>query len=367
MAKQRIALWDNARLILITLVVVGHMLTTIRTDGTLPFGLYTLIYLFHMPAMILLAGVFSRADGSPKTMRGIAGLAVTWVLWEVIWVGLRGLLGRGIISSTFLVNASWSLWFILSLVTMKIVLPYIARFKYPVTLSIVIAVLAGFNPAIGTEFSAARTLAFLPFFVIGWAAKDRGWITRARFLAPTAAKKLTAWAVLAVTLAALLIPGLKAFWRVDKWILRNKPYAEVLEGAPIGAPGGPPLLSHEQGWPALLVAMALIFVLSALALLLTWALLVVAPRAETRFTVWGQRTMYVYLLHGPVIQALRQYGFIDAVGQWGVAGVFVLIALGIALTAALSTAAVTRATKAIVEPRTDWLRREPARREPARS
>ncbi|WP_395966755.1 acyltransferase family protein, partial [Brevundimonas diminuta] len=63
-AKPRIAVWDNARFLLIVLVVIGHAISTVRTDSQLGFALYAYIYLFHMPAMILLSGMFSRPDSS---------------------------------------------------------------------------------------------------------------------------------------------------------------------------------------------------------------------------------------------------------------------------------------------------------------
>ena len=35
----RVALWDHARLVLILLVVVGHSISTIRTDSSFAYGL----------------------------------------------------------------------------------------------------------------------------------------------------------------------------------------------------------------------------------------------------------------------------------------------------------------------------------------
>ena len=58
---------------------------------------------------------------------------------------------------------------------MRILLPYIARLRHPLVFSILVALTAGLSPAIGVEFSASRTLCFLPFFVAAWLAKDRGW------------------------------------------------------------------------------------------------------------------------------------------------------------------------------------------------
>jgi fucose 4-O-acetylase-like acetyltransferase len=53
-------LWDNARFLAITLVVLGHALTktTAATDSA--YVLYTVIYLFHIPLRISLRVLFFR-------------------------------------------------------------------------------------------------------------------------------------------------------------------------------------------------------------------------------------------------------------------------------------------------------------------
>ena len=47
-------LFDNLKFILITLVVVGHIMTSLRSIYVGKF-LYLFIYFFHMPAMIFIS------------------------------------------------------------------------------------------------------------------------------------------------------------------------------------------------------------------------------------------------------------------------------------------------------------------------
>ena len=70
--KTRVALWDNARFALIVLVVIGHLISTVRTDTQLGFGLYAYIYLFHMPAMIALSGLFAKPEVTRENSSGLA-------------------------------------------------------------------------------------------------------------------------------------------------------------------------------------------------------------------------------------------------------------------------------------------------------
>ena len=370
--RTRVALWDNARFLLIAGVVISHLITTIRTESTGGLALYTLLFLVHMPGMFFLSGVFSKPDLSSKTGRGVAQLIVIWVTWELIWIGLRALLGQGVFSPGFLVVPAWSLWFLASLATMRMLLPFIARFRYPVTLSFVIALASALSPYIGAEFSASRTLAFLPFFVVGWAAQDRGWFRRDRFLAPGLAQRLGAWILIIGSVVLLLLtsglggslgaafggePGGR-FWRIDRWVIWKSDVLTVLSEAPIGYEGAWIHLTADMGAASVVGGLFAVALLVMWSFALVWAVLVVTPRGENRLTVWGQRTLYVYLLHGPIVQVLRESGAIDWLGAWHPHAYLWVVPIGIVLTVALSTTFVARITRPIIEPSTDWLRRE---------
>lgn len=56
----RNAYFDNAKFVLIFLVVFGHMISPYRTDSEGMLSIYHFIFIFHMPVFILLAGYFSK-------------------------------------------------------------------------------------------------------------------------------------------------------------------------------------------------------------------------------------------------------------------------------------------------------------------
>ncbi len=56
----RNAYFDNAKFVLIFLVVFGHMISPYRTDSSGMLSIYHFIFIFHMPVFILLAGYFSK-------------------------------------------------------------------------------------------------------------------------------------------------------------------------------------------------------------------------------------------------------------------------------------------------------------------
>ncbi|WP_125098146.1 acyltransferase family protein [Leucobacter chromiireducens] len=359
-AKPRIALWDNARFVLIVLVVVGHTISTIRTDTALGFGLYAYIYLFHMPAMILLSGLFARPTTDQKMVRSTLQLLATWGLWEGIWAVIRFAVEGRTPGNSFLVSPAWTLWFLVTLITMRILLPFFARMKHPLIVSIVIALGAGLLPGLGTEFSAARTLTFLPFFIAGWLIRDRGWVDGEWFTAPSRALRAGAWSLLGVVaLGFVFAPGLRATWRIDRWLTWRDDYAWLFSK--------PPVFPWEPtSWGATALSGTLVTsVLLAVAAAMTFALLIVVPRGHGRITEWGTRTMAVYLLHGPIIYTLRETGAVEWIGASGWPGVLALVALGVAITLVLSAGWVTRLSRPLISPNIDWIlapEPQPARR-----
>lgn len=348
--KARIALWDNARFALIVLVVMGHAVSTVRTGSELGFAVYAFIYLFHMPAMIALSGMFSKPETSPRALRSTLQLLTTWLAWELIWALINFFVGGRPLPGSWLVVPAWTLWFLVTLATMRILLPYIARLRHPLVASIALALAAGLSPSIGTPFSASRTLCFLPFFVAAWLAKDRGWLSGDWFMRPARGTRAAAWGILAVVAAVfVLLPGLRQTWRIDTWLTWRDDYLRLFAHAPIGD------WAPSEWWAAGLGGAGVRLALLLVAALMTLALLLIVPRGHSVITIWGARTLYVYLLHAPVVAALRGSGAVEWMGSFGTPGVLLILGVGIALAILLSMTWVTKAFRFVIEPRLDLL------------
>ncbi|WP_332694487.1 IS200/IS605 family transposase [Halalkalibacter lacteus] len=58
--RERNPYFDNAKAVLIFLVVLGHILSEFLHEDQLVSSVYLFIYLFHMPAFVLIAGYFAK-------------------------------------------------------------------------------------------------------------------------------------------------------------------------------------------------------------------------------------------------------------------------------------------------------------------
>lgn len=135
---------------------------------------------------------------------------------------------------------------------------------------------AGYLPFIGPEFSLSRTMVFFPFFLIGyWLSKEQ------LFNSQTVNKKAVACGILVtVFVVSYVTPTIPA-----DWLFGSQSY-QTLEASLYGG----------------LFRAALY----GIAALMVFSVLILVPRQRFSFTSLGQNTMYVYLLHGVIIQYGRQ-------------------------------------------------------------
>lgn len=60
MEKHRTAIWDNAKFLMITLVVIGHFANVFYRESNMCQAIYLFIYAFHIPVLFLSPDFFSR-------------------------------------------------------------------------------------------------------------------------------------------------------------------------------------------------------------------------------------------------------------------------------------------------------------------
>ena len=336
MSSTRIPLWDNARFGCIVLVVMGHAIQRQTLDSDNALTLYLFVYAFHMPAFAIISGYFSKASppGTRQMRRVITDLLLPYLIFESIWSLAQFLVeGRPVFNPS---EPSWTLWFLLALAIFRLVLPYLALVRWPLAWAVLMSVGVGYLANVDSTFSLSRAIGILPFFVLGWQLRQGGLMDRWRTLGTAIwGWRALALGVFAAWLAAVVIniQALRAV-HLQHWFFYDDSYHDI------GA----------AQWWAGLVRLALI----VLAVLLSACFFALIPRRETFFSAFGQATMYVYLLHSFVLYPLRESGVLrddHASATWLLTMVFASTAIAIIL----SSPAVRRVFRPLVEPTPRWL------------
>ena len=349
--KTRDPFWDNARFMCIVLVVAGHAIQPMSRSSDLAYATYLLIYTFHMPAFAIMSGYFTKSGPPTRTglKRVITDLLLPYLIFETIWSALSV-----VISGTFSLNyasVSWTLWFLLALAVFRILIPYIALLRWPVTISVIVSIAAGYLPELDSTFAMDRIIALMPFFVIGWALKERGILKNAGFFEPRHPLVVIAAAVLLASVLATFLVTAEALRaeNLQRWFFFKQSYAEL--SLPADLTPGP--------WGGL-IRLGVI----AMALIMCWAFFTLVPRRLYRFTPLGAYTLYVYLLHTFVLFPLRETPSPSGKGTITVGlepqalWVVILLLASVLIAVALSSRPVRRIARPFVEPRADWLFRE---------
>lgn len=331
---------DNAKGLLIVLVVLGHLLETIPIDAA--DGLYKWIYAFHMPAFVVVSGYLSRNfRATPRQCRGLVTLLLVPYIAVQLLMSFERVIFGGAGFSLNLFVPSFAIWYLLALVVWRLMTPLLLAIPHPLIISIAVSVLSVTYGGLSGELAGARVLSFLPFFTLGLLA------TPAHV---EAFKRLTSRLWLRVCLGAFLLVALVVAYAMRDHIARAWLYM-------YGKVDKFGLSNMENVLVRVLVL--------AVAAALLFAFLAIVPRTRNIFTPLGEATIYVYVLQTLILYPLMP--IIETWPHWNVAGVAALMAGGVLLAVLLGTRPVQRATRWLIDPVGFWrpLLRRPATQEPA--
>lgn len=256
---------DNARGVLIGLIVLGHFLIVLNgwTDAV-SRHLLAAIYAFHIPAFVFLTGM---AASDRWSWRRLVEIALLLAVFQTAYLAPYAVAGEA--PPHALTRPHGLLWLLMSMIGWLALAPLIRRASRPLVLACALALAAGLIPWIGRDLSLSRTLVFLPFFVAGH-------LYGARIMDRLQDLGSLRWLGLALIPAAgvLLVsqdvgPG---------WLYGAAGFEALDAGAFQG-------VATRAG--LLLIAAAC-----------TAALLAVAPRSDGMLARIGAASLSIYLLHG---------------------------------------------------------------------
>lgn len=156
--------FDTLKGFLIFLVVVGHAIEKFKpVDSTLLPIIKSIIFSFHMPAFVFISGYFSKNTyhfiSFSRNLTKM--LLIPFCLAQLaMWLLTSRSLGE-------LFTPRWTLWYLLSLFFWRMLVIPFSKLRLCIPVSVLLALLIGFTPA-DKFLSVSRTIAFFPFFLIGY-------------------------------------------------------------------------------------------------------------------------------------------------------------------------------------------------------
>ena len=234
--------FDNMKVLLITLVVFGHALEEFGTTGKLGL-IRAVIYSFHMPLFIFISGYFSITQGT----------AINKInFFKPIYV----------------------FWYLLSLFFWRVTVKYFDRVKAIVILAFIVGIYCGCIGEAERFFSISRTVSFFPYFILGYKFKKES-IEKIRKI-----PKIYSLVLLIVAFAVTVYLNIRGIMPVKMYELIQSYSATKLDN---------------------IHGMILRGTIYIIATIIIFALVNLMPDKEFPVTIYGQRTLCIYVLSSFVI------------------------------------------------------------------
>lgn len=287
---ERVALFDNVKGILMILVVFGHIMHPVHNTNPALSTCFDIIYLFHMPLFVLVSGLFAK--GAYRGGKLNANRIISFVVLGFAYQLALALINGATLTPQRICAFTSAPWYLIAMACWYGFTPVLAKLgaRRGMGLALLAAFAGGLIDLSSGFLAISRTLAFLPWFALGY------------YLTPDALEKLrdSKWASIAVVAAAAIalarVFNVHAYDWFFQMVYGDNPYelGSLIAGALAGA-GTPPELPAS----ALLLAEGIAQKLTSLAVgaVFSLAALRLAPAGRSWLTTLGQRTLQAYVLH----------------------------------------------------------------------
>ncbi|MCI6432610.1 MAG: acyltransferase family protein [Lachnospiraceae bacterium] len=275
--RQREYLFDNYKVLLIILVVIGHFIEPNYEQNPFLYELKWGIVAFHMPAFIFISGYFSKKIPSIKKM--ISGLIIPYFVYEILYYLLYTfILDKE--TGLYFTRPKFSLWYLMALFAWRILAPYVQKIPGKFALSIAAGLLIGLTN-LDNFLSIPRIVFFFPFFLAGLNF-DSSRLTRFRN------RKGYIGALTILGALAVFLFTDECHHSLTPQIFYGRYSYHDLE------------LGNPEGILIRILCYAVSF-------LLIYLFMLVLPTEKKSYSYLGERTMAIYIFHGFIYSCLK-YG-----------------------------------------------------------
>lgn len=281
--KSRNVYIDNVKALLIILVVIGHFTDLAVDESEMMQSLFVFIYSFHMPLFIFINGLLCKhiVTNRQRVMDKVVVFMALYAVLKVILFFTRTVIGHEDISF-HLFEEDGVPWYLFSTAVFYVITYIFRNFnkKWLIFLSVVLALVVGYDPDIGDTLVLSRSIVFYPFFLIGWCIKPE----RLSRVTDRISVKVVCGAA-CVGFALLCIFGLDFIYPLRPLFTGRNGYDELEASEPYG-----------------LLLRLLCYCIS---LGMCFAVLGIMTHRKIKiFSIIGRRTLAIYFFHRPVLYLL---------------------------------------------------------------
>jgi fucose 4-O-acetylase-like acetyltransferase len=329
-AKTRDPWFDNAKMALVVLVVIGHSWTLLplfsgdvgsSTSKTYDQWVYHFLYAWHIPAFVIVTGYLSKSfEWNKKRMWSLmTTVALPYVVFEGVLVWFRHTFGD-VDFKLIWANPHWPMWYLSALFFWRLVTPVFKRLPGKVVVAVAISLVAGMFAT--DTFDNARILGLLPFFVLGLKMHEGHWN-----LLRTRRARWYGFAVLAIMFVVARFVG----WLPTEWYYYRSRYEVIGTSDPV---------------QAFVIRMTLLL----LGLVGAFAFFAVVPRTKTFFSALGGATLVVYLFHGFFVLGAEFLGYKTWAAHHWPLSLLLTTAVAVPLAVVLAWEPVSSRLNVLVDP-----------------
>lgn len=275
MINTRNTYFDNAKFMLILLVVFGHAISPYRINNNAVLSLYHFIFIFHMPAFIILTGYLSKNfKKKGYYIKIITKLFLPFLIFQTLYTFYYNILYQNLSFSLQYIIPRWALWFLVSLICWKLVLPLFARLPMwlGLSLSMGLSLGIGYFNGLGRVLSIKRMLFFFPFFLLGY------YLSKKEKPFKNLINPVTKMFSVIIILLALL---------GSYYFLQDPVYTDILYGT-----------NTYANYFEILFRVGQYFI----SIIVSFAFMVLVPSRPLIFSEIGKYSLYIYLLHGFILK-----------------------------------------------------------------
>lgn len=287
--------FDNAKFLLIILVVLAHSLTPVKKDSFFLSSLYSLIFTFHMPCFVFISGYFMKY--SKNASKQVVQFMKLYVIMQTLYFLVMNILGDGV--ELRYSTPYFTYWFLLSSSIWYMVFPYVKDIKGILPISFIIAILIGYDNGFGATFSFSRTIVFFPYFLLGYFTKRETLIN-----IKNSYKKY----IVLGTCALIALVFIGQGWNLDTFLHGKYSYDK---------------LGFNEWYAGLYRGITY-----GISIIYGLGFFMLVPEKEAPYSKLGTQTLQVYLSHGIIIKVLKQNGFFNYIDSPATYALLIALAIG---------------------------------------